>query len=136
MTQTVSQFLREYKMVIDKLKYQILKDAEQNDLLPTALISKYDVTLERLMDVLKSLLDEGCLALTEGKWLRITEKGMLCSIKEIEDVNKTIYGNQNYLAEFFSRSGSIGVNEPYLPSSETCKKIMEGEKSKETRNEK
>lgn len=81
MTQTVSQFLREYKMVIDKLKYQILKDAEQNDLLPTALISKYDVTLERLMDVLKSLLDEGCLALTEGKWLRITEKGMLCSIK-------------------------------------------------------
>jgi predicted transcriptional regulator len=63
-------------MVTEQLKYQILKDAEQQDLLPTALINKYDVSLEWLMEILKSLLNDGFLALTEGKWLRITEKGV------------------------------------------------------------
>ena len=48
-------------MDINHLEYHILKDAEQGDLLPTALISKYDVTLDRLMDVLKSMLHEGYL---------------------------------------------------------------------------
>ena len=62
-------------MDIENLEYQILKDAEKEDLLPTALISKYDVTLERLMDVLKAMLREGFLKLTEGNWLSITEVG-------------------------------------------------------------
>lgn len=51
-------------MDIEGLEYFILQDAVTEDLLPTALISKYDVTLERLMSVLRSLLNEGYLTLT------------------------------------------------------------------------
>jgi predicted transcriptional regulator len=121
-------------MVTEQLKYQILKDAEQQDLLPTALINKYDVSLGWLMEILKSLLNDGLLALTEGKWLRITEKGKL-SIAEEEDVPEDDR-KTSYIEEFFTRSVTIGVNEPYLPSSITCMKIMEGARQKETSNKK
>lgn len=57
-------------MDIEGLEYFILQDAVTEDLLPTALISKYDVTLERLMSVLRSLLNEGYLTLTEGSGSR------------------------------------------------------------------
>lgn len=124
-------------MVTDKLKYQILKDAEQQDLLPTALINKYDVSLEWLMEILKSLLNEGLLALTDGKWLRITERGRQGLSKESkeekaaeEDENKKM----SFIKEFFTRNVTVGVNEPYLPSSITCMKIMESERQKETSN--
>ena len=120
-------------MVTDQLKYQILKDAEQQDLLPTALINKYDVSLEWLMEILKSLLNDGLLTLTEGKWLRITEKGKLSiaeeDITEVEEDRKT-----SYIEDFFTRNVTIGVNDPYLPSSITCMKIMEGARQKETSN--
>jgi len=119
-----SRYLQGYKMVTEQLKYQILKDAEQQDLLPTALINKYDVSLEWLMGILKSLLNDGFLALTEGKWLRITEKGKQ-SIAE-EDVPEEDDRKTSYIEDFFTRSVTIGVNEPYLPSSITCMKIMEG----------
>lgn len=122
-------------MDIDNLEYQILKDAEQGDLLPTALILKYDVTLERLMDVLKSMLDEGYLVLTDGKWLRITEKGEQCVLKTEEETAAEIeHWKSCYIDEFFSRSSTVEVNEPYLPSAEACKIIMEGESKKETSN--
>lgn len=129
-----SLYLQGYKMVTEQLKYQILKDAEQQDLLPTALINKYDVSLGWLMEILKSLLNDGLLALTEGKWLRITEKGKL-SIAEEEDVPEDDR-KTSYIEEFFTRSVTIGVNEPYLPSSITCMKIMEGARQKETSNKK
>lgn len=128
-----NQYLQGYKMVTDQLKYQILKDAEQQDLLPTALINKYDVSLEWLMEILKSLLNDGLLTLTEGKWLRITEKGKLSiaeeDITEVEEDRKT-----SYIEDFFTRNVTIGVNDPYLPSSITCMKIMEGARQKETSN--
>ena len=57
--QSVNRYLHVYKMDIEGLEYLILQDAVTEDLLPTALISKYDVTLERLMSVLRSLLNEG-----------------------------------------------------------------------------
>lgn len=129
-----SLYLQGYKMVTEQLKYQILKDAEQQDLLPTALINKYDVSLGWLMEILKSLLNDGLLALTEGKWLRITEKGKL-SIAEEEDVPEDDR-KTSYIEEFFTRSVTIGVNEPYLRSSITCMKIMEGARQKETSNKK
>ena len=128
-----NQYLQGYKMVTDQLKYQILKDAEQQDLLPTALINKYDVSLEWLMEILKSLLNDGLLTLTEGKWLRITEKGKQ-SIAEEEVVPEEDNRKASYIEEFFTRSVTIGVNEPYLPSSITCMKIMEGVRQKETSN--
>ncbi len=122
-------------MDINHLEYHILKDAEQGDLLPTALISKYDVTLDRLMDVLKSMLHEGYLILTDGKWLRITEKGEQCIVKTEEEAADEIDNwKSSYIDEFFSRSSTIEVNEPYLPSAEACKIIMEGESKKETSN--
>lgn len=124
-------------MVIDQLKHQIMKDAEQQDLLPTALINKYDVSLEWLMEILKSLLNDGLLTLTDGKWLRITEKGKLDLSKDPkkeeapdEDENK----KTSFIEEFFTRNVTVGVNEPYLPSSITCLKIMESERQKETSN--
>ena len=124
-------------MDIDSLEYQILKDAEQGDLLPTSLISKYDVTLDRLMDVLKSMLDEGYLILTDGKWLRITENGERCIIKtEEETADEIDHWKSSYINDFFSRSSTVEVNEPYLPSSEACKRIMEGEGQGETSNKK
>ncbi len=118
-------------MDIDNLEYQILKDAEQGDLLPTALISKYDVTLERLMDVLKSMLYEGCLILTERKWLSITEKGKQYVIKaEEETADKIDNWKSSYIDKFFRRSSTVEVNEPYLPSAEACKIILGGESQK------
>ena len=124
-------------MVIDRLKYQILKDAEQQDLLPTALINKYDISLEWLMEILKSLLNEGLLALTDGKWLRITEKGKMSLSKEPKE-EETAEVDENkkssFIEEFFTRNVTVGVNEPYLPSSITCMKIMEGVRQKETSN--
>ena len=129
-----NRYLQGYKMVTDQLKYQILKDAEQQDLLPTALINKYDVSLEWLMEILKSLLNDGLLTLTEGKWLRITEKGKL-SISEEEDITEVEENRKtSYIEDFFTRNVTIGVNEPYLPSSITCMKIMEGARQKETSN--
>lgn len=124
-------------MDIDELKYQILMDANQGDLLPTALLSKYDITLEKLMDLLKSLLSGGCLTLTDGKWLRITERGRL-DIEEREEQKKEEHNfwKANYLNDFFDRSNTIEVNEPYLPSLDALKKIMEGEQQKETSNKK
>ncbi len=122
-------------MDIDNLNYQILKDAEQGDLLPTALISKYDVTLERLMDVLKAMLREGYLELTEGNWLSITEVGKQYIVKTEEKTADEIdKWKSSYIGEFFSRSSTVEVNEPYLPSTEACKKIMEGESQEETSN--
>ena len=137
MEPNVNQYLHGYKMVIKGLGYLILKDAAREDLLPTALISKYDVTLERLMYVLKSMLNEGYLTLTDGKWLRITEKGRL-SEKEIEESEiQEIEGwKSSYMDEFSSRNNTVEVNEPYLPSIEGLKKIMEGAGHKETSNEK
>ena len=124
-------------MDIDELKYQILMDANQGDLLPTALISKYDITLEKLMDLLKSLLSGGCLALTDGKWLRITERGRLdIEEKEEQKREEQNFWKANYLNDFFDRSNTIEVNEPYLPSLDALKKIMEGEQQKETSNKK
>ena len=124
-------------MAIEGLEYQILKDATQEDLLPTAMISKYDVTLERLMYVLRSLLNEGYLALTDGKWIRTTEKGRL-SVREKEEaeIQELEDWKSSYMDEFFSRSNTVEVNEPYLPSTEGLKKIMEGAGLKETSNEK
>lgn len=129
-----NQYLQGYKMVTDQMKYQILKDAEQKDLLPTALINKYDVSLEWLMEMLKSLLNDGFLALTDGKWLRITEKGKSFiaedeKVTEVEEDRKT-----SYIEDFFNRNVTIGINEPYLPSSITCMKIMEGVRQKGTSN--
>lgn len=124
-------------MDIEGLGYLILQDAGKEDLLPTALISKYDVTLERLMNVLRLLLNEGYLTLTEGKWLRITEKGKQ-SIKEKEEdeIGQIAEWRSSYIDEFFSRGNMVEVNEPHLPSTEGLKKIMEGVGQKETSNEK
>lgn len=122
-------------MDIENLEYQILKDAEKEDLLPTALISKYDVTLERLMDVLKAMLREGFLKLTEGNWLSITEVGKQYILKVEEETAEEIDNwKSSYIDEFFSRSSTVEVNEPYLPSADACKKIMEGESKEETSN--
>jgi len=122
-------------MDIENLEYQILKDAEQEDLLPTALISKYDVTLERLMDVLKAMLREGFLKLTEGNWLSITEVGKQYILKVEEETAEEIDNwKSSYIDDFFSRSSTVEVNEPYLPSADACKKIMEGESKEETSN--
>lgn len=120
-------------MDINQLKYQILKDAEHQDLLPTTLINKYDVALDGLMEVLKSLLNDGSLVLSDKKWLRITEKGLL-SLTEVEEIAEEEYERSSYFDEFFSRSNTVLVNEPCLPSLEGCKKIMEGESHKETSN--
>jgi len=122
-------------MDIEGLEYLILQDAAKEDLLPTALISKYDVTLERLMNVLRSLLNDGYLKLTEGKWIRITEKGRQSVTKrEEEKVDEIDRWKLNYIEEFFSRNSTVQVNEPCLPSIEGLKKIMEGEEQKETSN--
>lgn len=135
MVQRVNLYLHGYKMDIEGLEYHILQDAEKEDLLPTALISRYDVTLERLMDVLKSLLNEGYLTLNEEKWIRITEKGRLCvTKKERELLNEVNRWKSSYIEEFFSRDSTVQVNEPCLPSIEGLKKVMEGEGQRETSN--
>ena len=137
MVQSGRLYLHVFKMDIDNLKYQILKDAAQENLLPTALITKYDITLERLMQELKSLLDEGYLTLTEEKWIRITEKGKQdLKEKEEEETGKLGAWKSSYIEEFFSRSNKVEINEPYLPSIEGLKTIMEGAGLKETSNEK
>ncbi len=124
-------------MDIEGLEYLILQDAVKEDLLPTALISKYDVTLERLMSVLRLLLNEGYLALTEGKWLRITEKGkQSIREKEEDEIRQIAEWKSSYLEEFFSRGNTVEINDPYLPSADGLKNIMEGEGQKETSNEK
>lgn len=124
-------------MDIEGLAYLILQDAVQNDLLPTALISKYDVTLERLIYELSSLLDEGYLSLTDSKWIRITEKGKN-SVREREEQELAIIEEwkSSYIDEFFTRGITVGVNEPYLPTIKGLKNIMEGAGLKETSNEK
>ena len=134
--QNVKLYLHEFRMDIEGMEYLILKDAVQGDLLPTALISKYDVTLERLMSMLKSLLNKGYLTLTEGKWLRITEKGRKRVNKEEEKVDLTEdQWKYSFLDEFFCRSGcTVEVNEPCLPTIDAIKIIMEGERKEETSN--
>lgn len=124
-------------MDIEGLAYLILQDAVQNDLLPTTLISKYDVTLERLIYELSSLLDEGYLSLTDSKWIRITEKGKN-SVREREEQELAIIEEwkSSYIDEFFTSSITVGVNEPYLPTIKGLKNIMEGAGLKETSNEK
>lgn len=124
-------------MDIEGLDYNILKDATHEDLLPTALISKYDATLERLMHRLRMLLDEGYLSLSDGKWIRITEKGRQCvKKKEEEEISEIEEWKSIYIESFFCRSNTVEVNEPYLPSTEGLKKIMEGAGYRETSNEK
>jgi len=124
-------------MDIDNLKNLILKDAVHEDLLPTAMILKYDVTLEVLMNVLKDLLSEKYLVLTGEKWLRITEKGEQHIEKIDTEMSDRIgYRNSSYIDDFFCRNICLEVNEPYLPSLEACKKIIEGECQKETSNKK
>ena len=124
-------------MDIEGLAYLILQDAAQDDLLPTALISKYDVTLEKLMHELRLLLDEGYLSLTDGKWIRITEKGkQSVREKEEQELTKIEEWKSSFIDEFFSRGITVGVNEPYLPTIEGLKIIMEGAGLKETSNEK
>lgn len=124
-------------MDIEGLAYLILQDAVQNDLLPTALISKYDVTLERLIYELSSLLEEGYLSLTDSKWIRITEKGKN-SVREREEQELAIIEacKSSYIDEFFTSGITVGVNEPYLPTIKGLKNIMEGAGLKETSNEK
>lgn len=135
MDQNASRYLHGCKMAIEELEYQILKDAAQEDLLPTALISKYDVTLERLLHVLRLLLDEGYLTLTDGKWIKITEKGKRSvEEKEKEQIKKIEEWKSSYIDEFFSRSNTIDVNEPCLPSIDSIKRIMEGGGLRETSN--
>ena len=124
-------------MAIEDLEYYILRDAAREDLLPTTLISRYDVTLDRLMRCLRSLLDEGYLMLTEGKWIRITEKGrQIVKEKEEEEIREIEAWKSNYVEEFFSRENAVEANDPYLPSADGLKNIMEGEGQKETSNEK
>lgn len=124
-------------MDIEELEFQILRDATQEDLLPTALISKYDVTLERLLHVLRLLLDEGYLTLTDGKWIGITEKGIRSVEEKVEeDIVEIEEWKSSYIDEFFSRSNTIEVNEPCMPSTDGLKKIMEGAGIQETSNEK
>lgn len=133
--QRVNHYLHVYKMVIKELEFHILQDAVKENLLPTALISKYDVTLDRLMHSLRSLLSEGYIELTEGKWIRITEKGRLSvTKKEEEQLDEIDLWKSSYIEEFFSRSSTVQVNEPCLPSIEGIKKIMEGEGQRETSN--
>lgn len=135
MVQSVNRYLHGYKMVIEGLEYHILLDAVKENLLPTALISKYDVTLDRLMHSLRSLLCEGYIELTEGKWIRITEKGrQSVTKKEEEQLDEIDLWKSSYIEEFFSRSSTVQVNEPCLPSIEGLKKIMEGEEQRETSN--
>jgi hypothetical protein len=65
----------------------------------------------------------------------VYEKGKQ-SIAEEADVPEEDDIKTSYIEEFFTRSVTIGVNEPYLPSSITCMKIMEGARQKETSNKK
>ena len=136
MAPIVNQFLHGYKMVTEQLRYRILKEAKQNDLLPTALMEKLDVGLEELMDALTSLFDEDCLSLTEGKWIAITEAGREAVAKEEEKVKEEALGEINYFEEFYTRwsGGTVGINEPYMPSIGAMKQIMEGVGKKETSN--
>lgn len=122
-------------MATNQLRYRILKDAEQHDLLPTTLMDKLDVALEELMETLTSLLNEGCLSLTEGKWIRITDAGREAVAKEEEKIDEEVIDNTNYYEDFFTRwSGTVEINEPYLPSIGALKQIMEGVGVKETSN--
>lgn len=130
-----NQFLHVFKMDIEELDYNILKDATHEDLLPTALISKYDATLEKLMHRLRILLDEDYLSLSDGKWIRITEKGkQYVKKKEEEEISEIEEWKSSYTESFFCRSNTVEVNEPYLPSTEGLKKIMEGAGYRETSN--
>lgn len=130
-----NQFLHVFKMDIEGLDYNILKDAAHEDLLPTALISKYDATLERLMHRLRLLLNEGYLSLSDGKWIKITEKGkQYVKKKEEEEISEIEKWKSSYKESFFCRSNTVEVNEPYLPSTEGLKKIMEGAGYRETSN--
>lgn len=116
-------------MDIEELEYLIMKDAEQGDLLPTSLISKYDVTLERLLHILRLLLDDGCLTLTDEKRIKTTEMGKRSvEEKEKEKIKEIDKWKSSYIDDFFSRSNTVGVNEPCLPSTDGLKKIMEGKR--------
>ena len=136
MAPTANQFSHGCKMVTELLKYRILKEAVQNNLLPTALMKKLDIGLEELMDVLTSLLEEGCLTLTEEKWIAITDAGREAVAREEEKVKEAALGETSYYEDFFTRwsGGTIGINEPYMPSIGAMKQIMEGVGKKETSN--
>lgn len=115
-------------------------DANKEDLLPTSLIDKYDVTLGALMQALRELIDEGFLLLTEKKWIRISENGKkeVKEVKEIEEENKyyIIDGTLSYVNSFFDRNSNVEINKPCLPSTEGLKKIMEGRGQLKTSNKK
>lgn len=134
------QFLPECKVDIKILKDHILMDANKEDLLPTSLIDKYDVTLGALMQALRELIDEGFLLLTEKKWIRISENGKkeVKEVKEIEEENKyyIIDGTLSYVNSFFDRNSNVEINKPCLPSTEGLKKIMEGRGQLKTSNKK
>ncbi len=136
MAPTANQFSHGCKMVTEQLKYRILKEAVQNNLLPTALMEKLDIGLEELMDALTSLLEEGCLTLTEGKWIAITDAGREAVTREEEKIKEEGLGEKNYYENFFTRwsGGTVGINEPYMPSIGAMKQIMEGAGKKETSN--
>ena len=136
MAPTANQFSHGCKMVTEQLKYRILKEAVQNNLLPTALMEKLDIGLEELMDALTSLLEEGCLTLTEGKWIAITDAGREAVTREEEKIKEVGLGEKNYYENFFTRwsGGTVGINEPYKPSIGAMKQIMEGAGKQETSN--
>ncbi len=135
MAPTANQFSHGCKMVTEQLKYRILKEAVQNNLLPTALMEKLDIGLEELMDALTSLLEEGCLTLTEEKWIAITDAGRE-AVAKVEENAEEGFGETNYYEDFFTRwsSGTVEINEPYMPSIGAMKQIMEGAGKKETSN--
>lgn len=135
MVQTVRLYLEGCKMDIEKLKKQILEDASKEDLLPTSLMSKYDITLNSLMKALRDLLDNGFLTLTDKKWIRISEIGKRTTETK-EDNKKYEDEGPGYYKGFFSRSNTVEVNEPYLPTIKGLKKLLEGRGLKETSNKK
>lgn len=135
MAQIVRLYLEGCKMDIEKLKKQILEDASKEDLLPTSLMSKYNITLDSLMKALRDLLDNGFLTLTDKKLIRISDNGKKATETK-EDKNKYEDEESEYYEEFFSRSNYIEVNEPCLPSIKGLKKILEGRGLKETSNKK
>lgn len=63
-------------MSIEQLSLRILQDAKKENLVPTSLIERYNVSSDLVIAVLNSLIQSEQLRLTSDNKLQITDKGV------------------------------------------------------------
>lgn len=79
-------------MSIEQLSLRILQDAKKENLVPTSLIERYNVSSDLVIAVLNSLIQSEQLRLTSDNKLQITDKGVkLVNLQNVPKIGDTYY---------------------------------------------